>query len=171
MIVDALVFGVAVVFMLVGLVGMLVPLLPGTLIIWVTVLLYAIVEEFEAIDWITFTFITLIALASGTADLWMSLLGARTGGASIRSIVYGFIGGLVGFFVLGSIIPVIGSLFGGVIGYSSGVLLGQYQTHRDWNIALKASVGGFVGWGIATIVQFAGGIVIIAIFLWQVLAY
>jgi uncharacterized protein YqgC (DUF456 family) len=65
----------------------------------------------------------------------------------------------------------VGNLFGGIIGYALGILIGQYQKHRDWNLALKASFGGIVGWGIATIVQFAGGILMIVIFIWQVLSY
>lgn len=166
---EAILFGLAVAFLLVGIIGVIVPILPGILLIWLTVLAYAIVEGFEAIDWITFAFITLIALIAGTADIWMTLFGAKTGGASFVSMVYGFIGAIIGFFVLGAIAPLVGGLFGGILGYSAGVLLGQYQKQRDWNLAIKASLGGLAGWGVATVIQLGGALMIMAIFIWQVL--
>jgi uncharacterized protein YqgC (DUF456 family) len=166
---QALLFGAAVAFILVGLVGVIVPILPGILLIWLTVLAYAIVEGFNSIDWATFVVISLIALVTGTADIWMALFGAKSGGASFLSMVYGVIGAVIGFLVLGAIAPFIGSLFGGILGYSAGVLLGQYQKQRDWNLALKASLGGLAGWGIATILQLGGGLLILALFVWQVL--
>ena len=167
---DAFVFGLALLFILIGLIGILLPILPGTLLIWLAVLGYAIYEGFEAIDWYTFTFITIIALVTGTADLWLSLLGSKKGGASWEAMVVGVIGGIAGFFFLGSLLPIIGNLIGGIVGYSIGVLLGQYIKHRDWKIAGKATAGGLIGWGIATVIQIAGGLLMAIIFFWQVLA-
>ena len=168
---DAIAFGMAVAFMLIGLIGILVPILPGILLIWLTALAYAIVDGFQAIDWITFILLTIIATITGTADLWLSLLGAKTGGAAKRAMFLGVIGGVLGFFLLGAVLPVVGTLFGGIIGSAIGVLLGQYLKFQDWNVALKASIGGVVGWGIATVVQLAGGVLMIVIFIWQVLSY
>ncbi|UCG23521.1 MAG: DUF456 domain-containing protein [Chloroflexota bacterium] len=166
---QAFLFGLAVVFLLIGIVGVIVPVLPGILLIWLTVLAYAILDGFQSIDWITFTIITLIALATGTADIWMSLFGSKRGGASFLSMVYGVVGAIIGFFALSFVAPLIGSLFGGILGYSAGVLLGEYQKQRDWNLAIRASLGGLAGWGVATVIQFSGGMLILAIFVWQVL--
>lgn len=169
--VHALVFGVALVFILIGLVGIVLPILPGTLLIWLAVLSYAIIEGFEAIDWITFSFISIIALVTGTADLWLSILGSKKGGASWEAMLIGVVGGIVGFFLLGSLLPIIGNLIGGIVGYSLGVFVGQYAKLRDWNLALKATVGGLIGWGIATVIQIAGGFIMAIIFVWQVLTF
>ena len=170
-ILNALLIVFALIFMIIGMIGILVPILPGTLLIWLAVLIYAIVEGFEAIDPVAFTFITLIALITGTADLWMSLLGSKKGGASWQAMLVGLIGSIIGFFLLGSLLPVIGNIIGGIVGYSLGVLLGQYIKLRQWKIALKATIGGIVGWGIATIVQLVGGVSMMLIFTWQVLSY
>ena len=151
--------------------GIIVPILPGTILIWLTILAYAILEGFTAIDWASFVFITLIALITGTADIWMSLLGSKKGGASIKSMLLGVVGAIAGFFLLGSLLPIIGSLIGGVLGYATGVLVGQYLIVKDWRLALKAIVGGIAGWGIATAVQLGGGIVMLLFFIWQVLKY
>ena len=170
-ILNALLIILAVVFMIIGAIGILVPILPGTLLIWLAVLVYAIVEGFQAIDPVAFTFITLIALITGTADLWLSLLGSKKGGASWQAMLLGVIGSIVGFFLLGSLLPIIGNLIGGIVGYSVGVLIGQYIKNREWKIALKATAGGIIGWGIATIIQLAGGVFMMIIFIWQVLSY
>lgn len=167
---EALIFGFAVVFMILGLIGIVIPILPGLLLIWLTTLAYALVEGFEAIDAFTFIAITIIALLAGTADIWMSLLGAKTGGASFRAMALGLVGGIIGF-IIGSPIPIVGNLIGGIVGYAFGVLIGQFHKYRDWNSAFKASVGGIVGWGIATVTQVIAGVVIILIFAWQVLSY
>lgn len=168
---SVLLFGVVVIFMIVGAIGILVPILPGTLLIWLAVLVYGIVEGFEAIDPVTFAVITLIALVTGTADLWLSLIGSKKGGASWQAMMVGMAGGIIGFFLFGAIIPVIGNLIGGILGYSIGILIGQYIKHKDWKIALKATAGGIIGWGIATILQMAGGIAMMIIFIWQVISY
>lgn len=168
---EALVFGVAVVAMIIGLFGIILPIIPGIVLIWLTAFGYAFLEGFAAVDWLTFTVITLIALVAGTADLWMPILGAKKGGASKRAMVFGFVGGVLGFLILTPMFPIVGSIFGGIIGYAIGTLLGQYHKYRDWEIALRASIGGVAGWGVSMVVQMIGGILIVSIFIWQVLTY
>lgn len=168
---EALAFGIAVAFILIGLAGIVVPILPGILLIWLTVLAYAIVDGFEAIGWVAFIVVTLLAIVVGTADIWMSLLGAKKSGAARRAMFFGMIGGIIGFFLFGSLLPIIGNLIGGILGYAIGVFLGQYHKYRDWTLARKASFGGVVGWGVATMLQLAGGLLILLIFVWQVLSY
>lgn len=170
--VEALAFGVAVALIVVGVVGTVLPILPGMFLIWLTVLAYAVVESFKSIDLFTFIVLTLIALVAGTADIWLSALGAKTTGASRRAVLLGFVGSLIGL-VLGTFIPIpiFGNLIGSVLGYAAGLLLGQYHKYQDWNTAVRASLGGVAGWGVASAVQFGGGVLILILFVWQVLAY
>lgn len=159
-------FGVAVLFILIGLAGVLIPLLPGSLLIWLTVIIYAVVERangFAALDPVTLVFITLIALVTGLSDLWLPLLGAKVTGSSKRALLFGVIGAIIGTFIA----PLIGS----IIGYAVGILIGEYQKYGDWDKALRASAGGLAGVGVATVLQLGGGILILIIFVWQVLAY
>lgn len=163
---QSLFFGIAVVFLLIGLAGVLIPLLPGSLLIWITVAVYAAAERlngFAAIDGVTFAVITVIALVTGLSDLWLPLLGAKVTGSSPRSLIYGVVGGLIGTFI----IPLLGS----IIGYVAGILIGEYRRYGDWDKALRAGWGGLAGWGIATAIQLGGGLLILIIFVWQVLSY
>ena len=161
-------FGVAVFFILLGIVGVVIPMIPGTFLVWLTVVLYAVAERalgVAALDPLTLVAITLIAFVAGLSDLWLPLLGARASGSSRRSLIFGIAGAILGTFLL----PV--PLFGTVIGYAAGVLLGEYHKHGDWNRALRAGLGGLAGWGIATILQLAGSLLILIIFIWQVIIF
>lgn len=157
-----------IIFMLVGIVGTLVPVIPGTIITGLSAFSYAWYNGFEQVSVTAAVWIVLLTVVTGTADLWMPLLGAKAGGASLRTMLFGIAGAMIGF-VLGSVIPILGNLIGAVTGYVGGILLAEYLKYEDWDKALKAAVGGLAGWGLATAVQLGGAILITIIFLWQVL--
>jgi hypothetical protein len=161
---SALGFGLAVAFILVGIVGIVVPILPGMLLVWFTILVYAWQTGFEAIGWPSFIFITIIALVTGLSNIWLPLLGAQKTGAAKRALFLGVVGAIVGTFVIP--IPILGT----VIGYAIGVFLGEFMKVRDWRLALKASLGGVAGWGISTIVEIVGALLILVFFVVQVLS-
>jgi uncharacterized protein YqgC (DUF456 family) len=151
---------VTIIFLILGLIGTFIPLIPGTLLLWLTMLLYAIIDGYETISPLSFVFISLIALITGTADYWMSLLGAKKGGAAGKSLLIGVAGAILGTFIL--------PLLGTIIGYAAGVLFGEYQRLGNWDAAVKACVGGIAGWGIATIIQAIGGVIMLVIFAAQI---
>lgn len=159
---QSLGFGLAVVFILVGLIGSLIPVLPGSILVWLTILVYTILDGWDAITPLLFIFVTVISFITGTANIWLSLLGAKTGGASGQSLLLGILGSIIGLFVF--------SLIGSIVGYALGIIVGEYLKHKDWNIALKASFGGIAGWGISTAIEAGGSLIILVLFVWRVLA-
>ena len=159
---SALGFGLAILFMIIGLIGVIVPVLPGTILIWFVAVMYALVVGIDSMGWSAFIALNIIGLFAGTADLWLPLLGAKTTGASKRSMFLGVIGMIIGTMIM----PLIGT----VVGYGLGILLGEYHKVRDVNKAIHAALGGMAGWGIATIIQFSGGVVMIIIFAYAVLS-
>lgn len=96
---------------LVGLVGIIVPILPGTILILVALLVWA-VELGTGGGWVVFA-IAVSLLALGTVVKYV-VPGRRMQAAGVPSstIVIGALVGLVGFFV----IPVVGLLVGFVLG-------------------------------------------------------
>lgn len=158
---ESIGLGVIIFFMLIGLIGAFIPLMPGPLLVWLAALVYVLATQFTVVGPVSFTVITAIAFIAATADFWMSVLGAKSLGASGRSILWGIGGGLLGFLVL--------NLFGALIGYALGILYHEYRRHNDWHTALKASLGGLAGWGLSTAVQAGGALLVIIIFVWQVL--
>ena len=158
--IDTLTLGLVVVMFLLGLAGIIIPILPGILLVWLGVLFFALSDGFTAITPLWFTVITILALFTGSSDLWLPLLGARRTGASWQALVAGVLGGIIGTFMF----PILGT----IVGYAAGVLLAEYIRLGDWDPALRSGFGVLAGWGIATLVQLVGAIAIIAIFFLRV---
>lgn len=168
MVLPGWMFWVAILFLIVGLLGVLLPAVPGVGFMWIVILVYAIAERFAAIDPISFAVLTLLGLAGATSDYWLGLLGAKVGGASLRSTLFSLAGCLLGT-VIGFFVGGIGALAGAWIGSVLGVLVSEWIERRDWKAALRAALGLVVGFTLSTVVQLVLGVVMLGIFVWQVL--
>jgi uncharacterized protein YqgC (DUF456 family) len=161
-------FWVALAAMAVGLIGVILPVVPGVGFIWVVVLVYAIAEQFATIDPLTFAVLTVLGAIGFSADLWMSHAGAKIGGASVWSLLAGLVLGAVGA-IVGLAFLGIGAVPGAIVGAVLGVLLAEWYQRRDWHEALKAVGGWLVGCTLSGGVQFLIAILMILIFVWQAL--
>lgn len=157
---NTIVLALTLLAMLIGLIGIVLPVIPGTIIIFVAALIYALVEGFQIVGWPTLVVLGLLTIVATTADLWASSVGAKVGGASGWSVLVGLVGGLVGFVVF--------SLPGAILGAILGVLLTELIRVGDLKQAFKAGGGWVLGWVLATVVQLGIGLVMVAIFVWQV---
>jgi len=146
--------------MLVGLIGTVLPIIPGTVLILLAAFLYGLVEGFQVIGWPTLALFLVLTVIATSADLWASSVGAKVGGASGWSVIIGLIGGLIGFVVF--------NLLGAILGALLGVLLTEIVRLGDWRRALKAGSGWMLGWLLSTVVQLGLGLVMVAVFIWQV---
>jgi uncharacterized protein len=146
----------ALLIMAVGLVGSVAPLIPGPPFVWLGAFYYAWRTGYEQIGVATLVLLAVLAIAGGTADWWLSYLGARKGGASGWGTIASFAGGILGFLLL--------NLPGMLIGSLAGVILVEYLRHRDWRRVLRASGGYLAGWLLATVVEIGTCVVMIAIF-------
>lgn len=153
---EILGMGIIWLLMIIGILGIIVPLLPGILLIWLGVLAYVIVYGFELVSVPYFVLITIIALVTGTADLWLPLLGAKSTGVSWKTLGLGVAGAIAGTFL----VPIVGT----IIGYALGILLGEYIRLGEWRPAVNSSVVGMISWGVGTVVQLIGGVLIIFLF-------
>jgi uncharacterized protein YqgC (DUF456 family) len=158
---HSLLFGITVGLIVIGLLGTIVPILPGPLLILGAIVGYAWLNDFRSptLPWLLL--IGVIMAATGSADIWLPLLGANLTGISWWGTLYGIVGGIIGLFWFPP--------FGSLLGYALGILLGAWQTHRDWPTALRASLGGLAGRGVAVVVQLGGGLVSSALFFYAVL--
>lgn len=157
---NTIVLALTLLVMLVGLIGIVVPVLPGTVLIFLAALIYAVVEGFRTVGWPTLLVLGLLMIAATSADLWAGIAGAKIGGAGGWSVLAGLVGGLVGFVVL--------NLPGAILGAVLGVLLSEMLRLGDWKKALKAGGGWAVGWVLSVILQLSLGLAMVAIFIWQV---
>lgn len=155
--------GAVILAFVVGLFGTILPIIPGLIITWLAALYYAaVIVGFDTFSPWVFVLITLISLAAGTSNIWLSALGAKTTGASWRTLVIGFIGAIAGTFLLP--IPLVGT----IIGYAAGLVLAEYARLRELRPAMKAALGGVVGLGVSTAVEFIGALMMILLVVTQV---
>lgn len=144
--------------MLVGLVGIVIPVLPDIILIWLSALLYGLLVGWgEAGPWF-FAGISILGLLGLLAEGWVSGVGARKGGASMLSILAGLGLGLVGLLSTGPL--------GLVVGMLLGTWLVEYLGEGDPVKALRATVGLGVGYGASFAVKLALGILMVG--LWVV---
>lgn len=145
----------------IGLIGAVIPIVPGLIVIWAAILAYAaFFDHWQAIHPLIFVLITLIVVVFSTADLWLPMLGAKKTGASGKGMLLGIVGAIVGTFLL----PVVGT----IIGYIVGILVAEFMRHREARPALKSSFGALLGWGIGTLLELVGCILVILIFVVRV---
>lgn len=157
---NTIVLVITALVMLIGLLGTVLPVLPGTVLILLGALFYAVLDGFQSVGWPTLLVLALLTAVATTADIWVGGLGARAGGASGWSILAGLVGGFAGL--------VFFNLPGAIIGAILGVLILEIVRVRDWRKALKAGSGWAAGWLLSVLVQLGLGLVMIAIFVWQV---
>ncbi len=129
------------VMMVAGLLGTVIPLIPGLPLIWAAALGYGFLGGFSLADALVMTMISVLLLA-GIAAKYV-LAGRRsTAMPTPRStLVAGGLLGVVGFFV----VPVVGFL----LGAAGGVLLAERRRLADWSSALMATRHVIAGLGLA----------------------
>jgi uncharacterized protein YqgC (DUF456 family) len=101
--------GIAIV---VGVLGVLIPVLPGLLLCWAAVLFWAIFGDAGAAGWVVFGVATAVAIAGTVIKYLWPGRRLKTTGVPTSSLVAGGLLGAVGFFV----VPVIGLVLGFVLG-------------------------------------------------------
>ena len=152
--------------MLVGLLGLIVPVFPGLVVMWLATLAYAIIQAVSHnmtwVDWMLFGFITLLMLAGNVVDNIIIAQKMRGHKIPWSSIIISYIAGIVFSFIF---TPVVGLLASPV------ALLGvEFVRHRDFQEALESTKVYMIGWGSAFAVRFAIGLVMIVFWiLWAFL--
>lgn len=134
------------VLLVVGCLGVVVPVLPGSILIVVGLLVWALtVQAVEG--WIVLALGSVLAIAGMAAGA--VLTGTRLKRRQIpnRSLLYAAAGAVVGLFV----IPVVGIL----VGFFVGLLLSETARQRDLRAALDSSWAGLKAAGLGIVVEFA----------------
>lgn len=97
--------------LLVGLAGIVVPVLPGSILILGAILVWA-TQDGSGTAWVVFTVATALLVIGGIAKYTIPGRSLKSTGVPNRSIMLGGLLGIVGFFV----IPVVGLFVGFIIG-------------------------------------------------------
>ncbi len=141
-----LLYALGVVSLIVGLAGVVLPAVPGSALLVLGAVLVAWAEDFTRISGWAVAACAALGLAIWAVDLVASLLGAKAFGASRWAVVGGAVGLLVGLFL---------GLPGIVLGPAVGALAFEYARDSNFERALRAGVGTFVGFVLGTAAKVA----------------
>ncbi|WP_415908835.1 DUF456 family protein [Oleiharenicola sp. Vm1] len=159
---DYAIWTLTVLLLLAGLVGSVVPLLPGTTLIFAGVLLHKLLLP-ASVSTAAVVWIGVFWLGSVVADFGCTLLGARLFGGSKWGLTGAGGGALVGmFFSLPALL--LGTVLGAV---AAEKLLGKRTDHE----ALKSGLGAALGFLVSAIVRAAFAAAMVALFAYSALTF
>jgi uncharacterized protein YqgC (DUF456 family) len=160
---EIIFFILALIVMLVGIAGVILPVLPGLLLILGAAVVFAILTGFQYIGIKTLIVFAALTAFSLAMDWVAAFLGVRRMGGSKA----GMIGALVGM-IAGMLIPGVG-IFGFIIGAFVGAVVFELMIGKESRAALKAGLGSFIGFLFGGLLRFVVGVAMVGIFLYQVL--
>jgi uncharacterized protein YqgC (DUF456 family) len=147
--------GIAMVMMAVGL--LVIPILPGLVIIWVSALGYGIATGFGVLGWVMFALITVLMLAGSILDNVLMGSQAHKEGATWWAVLIALVAAIAGNFAL----PIIGGILAALL----ALFLVEWMRRKDWRKALTAMKGMMVGCGWAAVFRVIIGLVMIGLWL------
>jgi len=151
-----LLYVVGAALVIIGLIGIVLPALPGHALILAGLIVAAWAEGFTRVGIWTLVVIGIIGAASYLVDFAAAAVGAKRLGASSRAMIGAGLGTIAGLFF---------GLPGVIFGPFVGAVLGELTVDTDIRRAGKAGVAAWIGFAIGTAIKVAMGFVMIGIFL------
>ena len=133
---DTLLWILSVALIVAGIVGTVLPALPGTLFVLAGIVLGAWIDDFSRVGWGVLSVIGVLALLAWVLDYVAGLLGARKAGASRHAIIGAALGTVAGLFM-----GLVGVLFMPLV----GAAIGEFIARRDHERAVKVGLATWLG--------------------------
>ncbi|MDQ1618231.1 MAG: uncharacterized protein QOE19_800 [Actinomycetota bacterium] len=148
--------------MLVGVIGVVVPVLPGLLLVWGAAVAWAWLDGGGPVRWGAVVLITLAFVAATVLKYVLPARSATGAGAPRSTLLVGAVAAVVGFFV----IPVIGFVVGGI----GAIFLLELARLGSAAAAWRSTRAVLVAVGVGVLVELAAALAMVAIWLAAVLA-
>ena len=149
-----------------GLAGVVLPVVPGPLLIWLGTLVWAWGDGFARVGWVDLALLGFLALLAWGADLWLAMLVSRRAGVSWKAIAGAMVCGTAGGILLVQS-PIVGVIFGALLGAMLGMLAIEWYDKRSLRVALRAMGGYWVGSLAASAFEIVIAFVMVWLFFWQ----
>ncbi len=133
----------------VGLIGIVVPVLPGALLVAAAILVWAVVENTVA-SWVTFGVAAVLIGTSTVIKYTWPVKRMRAAEVRTSSLVLGGVLGIIGFFV----IPVLGL----VLGFVLGIYLAELANRHDQRLAWTSTKHALKGVALSMFVELTGAL-------------
>lgn len=138
-----------------GLVGVVVPGLPGVPLVLAGLVAGAWIDDFHYVGRETLIWIALLALIATAADFAASALGAKRAGAHRRAVIGAVLGAIVGVFL---------GLPGLLLGPFVGAVIGEFTARGDLARAGRVGVATWIGMLLGGATKLALVLAMIAVF-------
>ncbi len=152
---SALLWIVAIVLIIVGVAGTILPALPGTILVLAGIVLGAWIDSFARVPGWVVALIALLAVLAWATDYLATVLGARRAGASTLAIVGAALGTVAGIFM-----GLVGVIFMPFV----GAMAGEYFAQRNAPRAAKVGLATWLGLLIGTVVKLVLVFMMIGVF-------
>ncbi|MGB5960713.1 MAG: DUF456 family protein [Coleofasciculaceae cyanobacterium] len=148
---TTILYWILIAVMIVGVIGAVVPAVPGPSLILGSILVWIVVQGFGNVSWTPFIAIFVILILSAAVELLASYWGAKQAGASKWGQIGALVGLGLGFFGLLPALPFGGPLIGILFGPLIGAFVGEFLYRKELefapraNQAFKAGIGVVLG--------------------------
>lgn len=146
----------AMVLVVVGLVGVVLPAVPGPILIFAGLLLAAWSDGFVRVGVPTMVLLGILTIGTYIVDIAMMALGMKRFGTTRRAMAGAALGTLAGL-VFG--------LPGLIIGPFAGAMLGELTTDVNWRVAGRAGFAAWIGFLVGTMAKVGLAFTMVGIFL------
>jgi len=153
---DIFLLVLGLILILIGIVGCIVPGMPGPMSAWVG-LLVTVLSKVIPDDWTLVTLTFIVVLIITVLDYIIPAIGTKKFGGS----KYGTYGAIIGV-IVGLFTPIPGGV---IIGAFIGALIGEYIRNKNIEQALKAAFGAFIGFLVSTGMQLIVVLVFLVIYI------
>jgi uncharacterized protein YqgC (DUF456 family) len=147
---------VAVLLVVVGLAGVVLPVIPGTILIFAGLWLAAWSDQFTRVGVGTIIALGVVAVSTYFVDAAMMALGMKRFGTSRRAMAGAAVGMVAGMFF---------GLPGLIVGPFAGAVVGELTAHDDLRRAGMAGLAAWIGFVIGTAVKIGLAFAMVGIFL------
>jgi uncharacterized protein YqgC (DUF456 family) len=148
-------FALAIIVMVVGLIGTVIPGIPGAPLILAAAVIHKIYFRDASASYFVLVALTLLTVLSLVLDFLGTMLGAKKLGATWRGIVGAMLGAIVGLFF---------NLPGLILGPIIGAFLFEFLAGREWKDSARAGVGALLGMALGALGKAVCCVLMIAIF-------
>ena len=138
-----------------GLVGTVLPVLPGLPVMFAGMLLVAWVDDFRMVSALTIIVLGALTALSLAVDFLATLLGVKRVGASKKAMLGATLGSLVGLWF---------GIAGLMLGPFLGAVVGEISDGRKWQQASKVGFGAWLGLALGAALKLGLAVAMLGIF-------
>jgi uncharacterized protein YqgC (DUF456 family) len=153
-------FAIALLIMLIGLAGTVLPVLPGIALIYLGYVLYGFLTSWHYYGATTMILWGAVTAVTFFLEHYAALLGAKRSGSSILGIWGSFIGAILGMIFF--------SFAGLIIGTFAGAIAGELIAGRPAGQALRSGKAAVLGFVAGSLFKAVVGLIMVGAFIWQV---